>query len=77
VVDNVPAVTDEDGRPFAELFVAACVDASKNERQCLIVARHYGLDGDGWQSLAAVAASLDRPVQGSGLARSSTTPSSV
>jgi hypothetical protein len=62
VVDNAPAVIDENGRPFAELLFAACVDASKDERQCLIVARHYGLDGDGWQSLAAVAASLDSPV---------------
>jgi Sigma-70, region 4 len=59
VTDKVPAVTDEEARPFAELLFAACLDAAKNERQCLILARHYGLDGDGWQRLAAVAASLD------------------
>jgi DNA-directed RNA polymerase sigma subunit (sigma70/sigma32) len=51
---------DDEARPFAELLFAACLDAAKNERQCLILARHYGLDGDGGQSLAAVAASLDR-----------------
>lgn len=62
MVDDVPAATHEEGRPFAELFLVACLDAAKNERQRLIVARRYGLDGDGWQSLAAVAASLDPPV---------------
>jgi hypothetical protein len=61
MAENAPAITDGTP-PFADLFFAACLDAAKNEGQRLIVTRRYGLDGDGSLTLAAVAASLDRPV---------------
>src|SRR6266540_4508459 len=59
-VSLVPTAIDEDDRPFAELLFAASAHAAKDERQCMIVARRYGLEGDGGQRLAVVAASLDR-----------------